>query len=194
MLYLSHTERTMKQVLIVIGAAMVLLTACSPRTTGGNEVTDQADSLSVVVDETPEDMNVTPKDSLSVFYGTILNTQSYCGGARPPQELLNELATPKPYGNRSLVFVHTTSHKEYTFTTDEHGHYEVELPLGKYELRPGKRFNTEEENFTYDPNCSVWLTTVLATLEVLPPFSDNIKDFTIHIPCDPCDPNIRLRP
>jgi hypothetical protein len=188
MLYLSHIERDMKQVMVGIITLMVLLAACSPRTSGGTE------NVEVIAEETPADMNVTPKDSLSVFYGTITNTQSYCGGARPPQELLTELATPKPYGNHLLVFVHTGSQKEYSFITDEHGHYEVELPLGKYELRPGKRSNTEEENYTFDPNCQVWMKHVFATLEVSPPFGDNIKDFTIHIPCDPCDPNIRLRP
>lgn len=188
MLYLSHIERDMKQVMVIIGALMVLSTACSPRNSGGSE------TVEVIVEETPADMDVTPKDSLSVFYGTITNTQSYCGGARPPEELLKELATPKPYGNRSLVFFHSGSKKEYGFTTDEHGHYEVELPIGKYELRPGKRYNTEEENYTYDPNCTVWMNHVFTTLEVLAPLSDNIKDFTIHIPCDPCDPNIRLRP
>ncbi|MES2556909.1 MAG: hypothetical protein V4604_12205 [Bacteroidota bacterium] len=177
----------MKKGLVFISAIIMVLAACSPRTSDTVLPADGVENESVITEETP-------KDSLSAFYGTILNTQSYCGGARPPQELLTELATPKPYGNRSLVFVHTVSHKEYGFVTDEHGHYEVELPLGKYELRPGKRYNNEEENYTYDPNCSVWLKHVFSTLEVLPPFSDNIKDFTVHIPCDPCDPNIRLRP
>src|SRR3990167_8617243 len=119
----------MKKGLVIIGAMIMGLTACSPRTSsGGMETTNQADSLTV--EETTTDSDVTPKDSLSVFYGTILNTQSYCGGARPPEELLAELATPKPYGNRSLVFVHTSSHKEYGFMTDEIGRAE-ERRVGK---------------------------------------------------------------
>jgi hypothetical protein len=191
MLYLTHFERDMKKGIFAMGLLMVVLAACSPRT---SETADQPENSDEITNETPVDVNVTSKDSVSVFYGTIMNTQSYCGGARPPQELLTELATPKPYGNRSLVFYNTVSKKEYGFNTDEHGHYEVELPLGKYELRPGKRYNTEEENYTYDPNCSAWLTRSFTTLEVQLPYSDNVKDFTIHIPCDPCDPNIRLRP
>ncbi len=34
-------------------------------------------------------------------------TEDYCGGAAPPEELINELRTPKPYTGK--IYVHNTS-------------------------------------------------------------------------------------
>lgn len=69
--------------------------------------------------------------------GNITFTSDYCGGAKPPKDLLEGLATPTPYlgkvfyirsGERNDV----TSPVLYTVISDSLGHYSVNLQPGNY--------------------------------------------------------------
>lgn len=68
-------------------------------------------------------------------FGTALQTQSYCGGAAPPQEIIDGLATPKPLANKTLYLKNgsTNSQGPYlAFTTDSQGRFALSLPAGTY--------------------------------------------------------------
>lgn len=127
-----------------------------------------------------------------ILSGLIESTSSYCGGAAPPQDLLDELATPKAFVNGRLVFIEKSSKKAYPFKTDATGHYTISLPAGNYELHPEKRTNIED--YGYDPNCKAWLSTVFAEVTLNKKPSTQSNDFVIHFVCDPCDPFIHMRP
>jgi hypothetical protein len=70
--------------------------------------------------------------------GLITETQQYCGGAPPPQFLLDELNTPKPVANYKLFIrknsndFNTQIYKEVI--TDSAGRFSVSLEPGKYSV------------------------------------------------------------
>ncbi len=71
-----------------------------------------------------------------IVKGHITQTFSYCGGARPPEELLQELGTPKPMRNKTIYIKTGTANKSSKpickkVITDENGDFSVELKIGK---------------------------------------------------------------
>lgn len=68
-------------------------------------------------------------------------TESYCGGAYPPDELLAELARPKPLGSTALHIRTSADNKNHTDAklilsaiTDAEGLVHITLPEGNYVL------------------------------------------------------------
>ncbi|MBI5501974.1 MAG: hypothetical protein HY907_17150 [Deltaproteobacteria bacterium] len=69
--------------------------------------------------------------------GRLTTTSSYCGGPQPPQELLDDLATPRPAGGMSLVVspggAYDPSQPETTrLTTDGDGRFSFAAAAGTY--------------------------------------------------------------
>lgn len=157
----------MKRIYLLWVVAAVLV-GCSPKLTGGNGTGSDK--------------------KMAVYYGTIQYTESYCGGARPPEELLKQYATPKPFASGTLRFKHTETGTEYTVITDEHGHYEAELPAGNYVIHPALR-QTDQGGYSpdYDPNCARWRELELHRFDNVKESEEKLVDFTVHFPCDPCE-------
>jgi hypothetical protein len=69
--------------------------------------------------------------------GVVTETRSYCGGARPSDEMLAELATPKPAVNK-VIYIKMGEENSFDskvilrLTTDEHGKFHAKLRPGKY--------------------------------------------------------------
>lgn len=68
----------------------------------------------------------------------ITKTSSYCGGARPSDEMVKDLETPKP-ASEVRFFIGSggvNQGKEFVLEgkTDKHGHAVVKLPAGQYYL------------------------------------------------------------
>jgi hypothetical protein len=79
-----------------------------------------------------------PKDKVTVS-GKVTQTSSYCGGARPTDELLEELATPRMYSGKKFHVIKgdtnvVTHQLILTFVTDENGNFSFELEPGTYSL------------------------------------------------------------
>jgi hypothetical protein len=69
--------------------------------------------------------------------GIITGTSAYCGGARPPDELLAQLGTPTPRPGKKVYIkkgeVNSFNSKVVAeLTTDTAGKFHVKLPPGKY--------------------------------------------------------------
>ena len=69
--------------------------------------------------------------------GTVTGTSIYCGGARPTGEMLAQLATPRPIGNKKIYIkkgnVNLFSSKVVLeLTTDTSGKFHAKLSPGKY--------------------------------------------------------------
>ena len=80
--------------------------------------------------------------------GLIENNQSYCGGAAPPQELLDELAIFHASANQTFYIRKGNSNTPFTpvyktFTTDALGNYSVQLPAGNYAVISEEKYFTE---------------------------------------------------
>jgi hypothetical protein len=71
-----------------------------------------------------------------IVSGTITETQQYCGGAPPPQSMLDEYNTPKPVANYKLYIrkvlndINTPIFK--SVETDANGKFQISLEPGKY--------------------------------------------------------------
>lgn len=104
----------------------------------------------------------TPKESqtvLNIPEGTpvfevvvkVTQTKEYCGGARPPKELLEELNTPKPLGEATVHFRKGSMNDLdsaiiYSALSDTNGVIRVKLPEGTY----GLVFDHKKDNERYD--------------------------------------------
>ena len=125
------------------------------------------------------------------FSGVVSHTRSYCGGAAPPESLLEKLRTPEPYVQQKLVWKDSVTGTTYAFTTLADGSFNLRIPAGTYFLYHDRRPEKTASDY-YDPNCPAWLQTVLATVRISgSTFTQNV---VIHIPCEPCDPNSHIRP
>ena len=74
------------------------------------------------------------KEKLHEVHVTITQTSSYCGGAAPPQEMLERLSRPQPYANQ-VYYIGKIGKKKSTFqkiTSDTLGAFLLQLPVGKY--------------------------------------------------------------
>lgn len=63
----------------------------------------------------------------------ILQKFNYCGGAKPPAEILAQYEKPRPYANKKLIIV-SANGKTATTTTDSNGYLKVKLKPGSYKL------------------------------------------------------------
>lgn len=65
--------------------------------------------------------------------------QPYCGGARPTPEIIKESEQPKPYANKTIVFVSATG-KTDSAKTNNTGLFSVKLKAGEYKLFEAWRY------------------------------------------------------
>lgn len=76
-------------------------------------------------------------------YGTLTQTSMWCGGARPPEELVKELATPKPLDTYDLYIRKDTNNLSnpilYKVKTDKNGNFTLKLKAGKYVVVDSKK-------------------------------------------------------
>ena len=82
--------------------------------------------------------------------GMITETQSYCGGAAPPQDLLDELSKPKPIKGYSMYIRKTSNNIKnpilYIILTDSNGHFKIKLPVGSYSIVDDSKKDSQTYN------------------------------------------------
>lgn len=138
--------------------------------------------------------------------GKIEKTGAYCGGAKPTQEIIEQLQTPKPVANTTFYIrndsVNDIDKPVYLeFTTDSLGNFSIQLPKGKYSIVNAekknavysdelkKKYQKETENYgKIDLECiREWLKTPDGVLNI----AGDVKNFSIiysghcpwYIPC-----------
>lgn len=194
----------MKQVFI-LAAFCVWMFSCSE---AGETKTDSVHVDSPVMDtvaattdssgtpsDSPAGYNVLPDDGeypmefpvqMKVFF-----TSSYCGGARPGEEMLAEKAVPKLLASSTLRFKNHFNGFEYLLRTDDAGIISGNMEQGKYDVYLTNDINTELAT-GFDAKCSLWLSEVLCQVKVTP--DDKGPDVNIHFTCNPCDDQMKKRP
>ena len=81
--------------------------------------------------------NIKPKLKKIKVSGTVTQTSSYCGGARPSNEMLASLTEPKPFAHKKL-FIKRGKTNDMSkaavaeVTTDSLGNFSIALPMGDY--------------------------------------------------------------
>jgi len=82
--------------------------------------------------------------------------EPYCGGARPTPEILEELAKPRPYAGKTLIFVNQKN-KVDSVKTDNEGTFSYQVKPGKYRVYEAWRFYRKTPDGTnhsnYDKEC-----------------------------------------
>ncbi len=114
--------------------------------------------------------------------GNVENNSDYCGGAAPPQDLLDQLAMYHPsalqkfyvrQGNVAMPFTPV-----YTFfTTDSLGNYTISLPAGQYTVISEEKYLTES-NPAIDSSCT-YLHTPDFSLNILASQTAYTNSYTI---------------
>lgn len=93
--------------------------------------------LLVVGCKSNKQLNPPREDTLNVEI-TVTQTASYCGGARPSEEILQELNSPTPSANTKVFIGRGAENTGHGFiletATDVDGKVRVELPSGDYYL------------------------------------------------------------
>lgn len=112
-------------------------------------------------------------------------TNSYCGGARPTEQILTKYNTPAKLANFKIKLA---GKKSYLLTTDSAGFFTHKIKPGKYSV-----YLTEEKNqnlfINYDPSCPKMLKTAFAELII----EKAKKQYSVNLyfPCNPCVPNTK---
>ena len=86
-------------------------------------------------------MSVTLFSQVKVSFVTT-TTSSYCGGAAPPQEILNELYTPKL--SRATLFIYSLVEEDSLKEKDVWKEGDIFLMPGKYLVTFGEELNKTE--------------------------------------------------
>lgn len=94
--------------------------------------------------------------------GLIENNRDYCGGAAPPQDLLDQLATYQISSNQTFYVRQGNVNTPFTavfktFTTDINGKYNIQLPAGNYAVISQENYETES-NPDIDSSCAYLIT------------------------------------
>jgi hypothetical protein len=122
------------------------------------------------------------------FTGYLYFTSSYCGGARPTQEILKQHATPKILPNTTLHLheVSDTSKTNYTIVTDKDGKFSSCMPPGTYNVYMTDKYDAKALP-DFDPECKAWLEQSLTQIEIRDniPANTNI-DLKLFFHCNPC--------
>lgn len=75
----------------------------------------------------------------------VVYTQSYCGGARPTDEMLAEIQKPKPYANKKMYVISEKGKKSVVKTTSA-GNFKIKLAQGNYKLMEVWRVKKQSPN------------------------------------------------
>ena len=117
----------------------------------------------------------------------ITYSSSYCNGAPPPEEILDELKEPKPFENFKFYL---QSDSTFFFETDSRGRAYITVQPGKYQLY----FNTENQDryAPFDLTCNEYFEKAWAEL-LIEEGKTNYKCH-IHFPCGLCEGAVWMRP
>lgn len=128
--------------------------------------------------------------------GEIKYSESYCGGARPTDAMLEELARLKPYEGKELYVIKGTKNEENkticdTIISDSEGKFELNLPAGEYCIIQSAQLDKKVFNYCDNKNDEIeadrkcleaWWPTCFYSFSVNESPIDSIQ-LIFHRPC-----------
>jgi hypothetical protein len=127
--------------------------------------------------------------------GKLMQTNSYCGGAKPSEEMLEQIQKPVPYANKVFYVrkgkVNSTKAEVIaSFTTDVNGEFSFMITPGTYSIIQEKQLKAlkssdlqSKDHQVVDAKCmKEWWTKPYYVLEVKTE-SITIPEWSIHHPC-----------
>lgn len=150
------------------------------------EVVAKKDTVVIIEKvEIPIDTVVYFKVGLRVVY-----SKAYCNGARPSDEMLDELYREKNYYLSEIKIRNMDNGEERLLVTDRMGKISDSLPRGIYQVFLTPNFFNELEG-VFNPKCKLVLDKPIYNFKLHSNYLDKISH---RFECDPCDPNSRKRP
>jgi hypothetical protein len=145
----------------------------------------------------PAKMHSQKKIRQYVVSGTITQTHTYCGGARPSEEMLERLNTPAAYPGKKLYirYGRVNSDKKKVIRVicaDSAGHFKIQLPPGTYCIIQDEQIKRidisnfkkmEGDYLKLDENClKRWWSECFTTFEVGKGNKSNLN-VNFNFPC-----------
>ena len=128
--------------------------------------------------------NSTNQDSMVDI--TITSTSNYCGGAKPPEDLIARLKEPKKYSGKEIIFSTTEQlgdgHK--MLKTDDNGMISLSLEEGTYYLFLPEKLSAKLTTGGDADRCAQWKKTANGSFVVTKGM--NAVDVNVHQTCNPC--------
>lgn len=121
----------------------------------------------------------------------ITQTDDYCGGAVPPEEILEEMRTPRPMPEQTIYISQVRKNSLIALNVVE-GKATAELKPGKYEVRTHSPEDVEAFLLKFRVGEDMtqcyrdWMGKVVAEFEISKDLS--MVKFNVHKTCDPCAP------
>jgi len=147
---------TLRMNLLAAAAALLFLTNCGTK----NKAASQKETVKTETQTSATKISVT---------GNVTQTNSYCGGAAPPDFLLEELATPRPFPDKKFHVIsgeaNTADRKIIlSFTSDSAGKFSLQLDPGTYSIildeqvasADAKKYKTQSQSINEDRYKSWW--------------------------------------
>lgn len=128
--------------------------------------------------------------------GTVMHTRTYCGGAAPSEDMIDNLKKETPFANHKFVIKKGTTDVNDTsvfkeFTTDEKGSFSISLPKGNYVVFIQEKTQDYEKGimaqFGRSENCKKWKSTADFSLNVSKKIK-SVQTFKMHLTCNGCTP------
>jgi hypothetical protein len=184
----------MKQVLVLAMLSVWMFSCNETAATKTDSAAADSPAIDTVVpapNDTIARKDTTPAEPTYHASFRVLFTSTYCGGARPSEEILAEKATPKVLSLSWVKFKNHFTGKEYVLQTNAEGIAETEMEEGKYDVFFTKDINPKLST-GFDPKCSLWQNQLLLTVKVTS--SGKTQDVNVHFVCNPCDETMKRRP
>ena len=119
----------------------------------------------------------------------LVYTRSYCGGARPTEEMLSALRTPVALSNCKINFVNEKNGRTTESLSNLKGEVNVSLEPGNYFVRIADNTSIQSD-LPFKKDCKKLSEINLSSLQIPATTTDSIF---IKIPCDPCDSLLKNR-
>ena len=125
-----------------------------------------------------------------------MHTRTYCGGAAPSEDMIDNMKKAIPFANHKFVIKKSTTDANATtilkeFSTDEKGNFSVSLLKGSYVVFIQEKTQDYEKGmmaqFGRSENCKKWKNTADFTLNVGKKIK-TVQTFNMHLTCNGCTP------
>ncbi len=116
---------------------------------------------------------------------TVYFTNSYCGGAYPPKEILESFQKERLMIN-STILLKSKGNKSITVKTDNKGVFTSPLAAGTYDMYMTKNYS-DTMGCAFNYRCEMWLQHCFGQLTITKGNKTHYK-FVFSFGCNPCEP------
>ena len=119
--------------------------------------------------------------------GHVIFTNSYCGGARPSDEMLESYETEYPLTNSTILLKQAEQKgKSIKITTDKKGNFQANLNPGTYDYFMTEKYS-KNMGASFSSSCDVWLKRCFGQIKITEKKGKGYKLF-FGFGCNPCEP------